>query len=232
MIDVKCLKIEAYQETACYKKPYAFKVAETYPLPPYSTVKGLIHYILQAKQFYDMAISVQGDYESFIENYQTFRFIKGESGTTMPLKVHLLHNVNLLIHIYTDEEIMRKVYNSILNFPEALSLGRREDLLTVRKVKFVEFQEFDLEDEGRYVLRHNAYVPVVYNLSPTNKRKIKYRLNYKYEVSKSGIRKWTEKIDVYYVENGSIFDEEVIYKDDEGDAIFFHKKVEEVKNFG
>lgn len=222
---VKCLKIEAYQETACYKKPYAFKVAETYPLPPYSTVKGLIHYILQAKQFYDMAISVQGDYESFIENYQTFRFIKGESGTTMPLKIHLLHNVNLLIHIYTDEEIMQKVYKSILNFPEALSLGRREDLLTVRKVKFVEFQEFNTKKE-EYVLKYNAYIPSIYNLSSMNEGMIKYRLNYKYEIGKSGIRKWVEKIDVFYVESGNTLFEETIYKDDEGDAIFFHKKVE------
>lgn len=175
-----------------------------------------------------MAISVQGDYESFIENYQTFRFIKGESGTTMPLKVHLLHNVNLLIHIYTDEEIMRKIYNSMLNFPEALSLGRREDLLTLRKVKFVDFQEFDTKKE-EYVLKHNAYIPSIYNLSSINEGMIKYRLNYRYEITKSGIRKWVEKIDVFYVENGNTLFEETIYKDDEGDAIFFHKKVETVR---
>ena len=35
---MKILKLKLFQETACYKKPFAFKVAETYPLPPYSTV--------------------------------------------------------------------------------------------------------------------------------------------------------------------------------------------------
>lgn len=35
---MKVLKLKLFQETACYKKPFAFKVAETYPLPPYSTI--------------------------------------------------------------------------------------------------------------------------------------------------------------------------------------------------
>lgn len=46
---MKYLKMKLFQETACYKKPFAFKVAETYPLPPYSTVIGMFHKILVAK---------------------------------------------------------------------------------------------------------------------------------------------------------------------------------------
>ena len=45
---MKILKLKLYQETACYKKPFATKVAETYPLPPYSTIIGMFHKILQA----------------------------------------------------------------------------------------------------------------------------------------------------------------------------------------
>ena len=47
---MKILKLKLYQETACYKKPFATKVAETYPLPPYSTVIGMFHKILQHNQ--------------------------------------------------------------------------------------------------------------------------------------------------------------------------------------
>ena len=46
---MKILKLKLYQETACYKKPFATKVAETYPLPPYSTIIGMFHKILQAE---------------------------------------------------------------------------------------------------------------------------------------------------------------------------------------
>ncbi|REJ22523.1 CRISPR-associated protein Cas5, partial [Caldibacillus debilis] len=30
---MKALRIKAFQETACYTKPFANKVTETYPLP-------------------------------------------------------------------------------------------------------------------------------------------------------------------------------------------------------
>ncbi|MEN3042356.1 MAG: type I-B CRISPR-associated protein Cas5b [Fervidobacterium sp.] len=230
---MKCLKIKAYQETACYKKPYAFKVAETYPLPPYSTIKGLIHYILNAKKFYDMAISVQGSYESLIENYQTFRFFKIENNeiTKMPLNVHLLYNVNLLIHIYTHDDLMHQIYERLISFSEVLSLGRKEDLLKISKIKFVEFSEFNTSEKS-YDLKYSAYIPSIYELSSVDSGTIKYRLNYRYEISNTGIRNWVEKIDVYYVQSNVTLYEETIYKDEEDDAIFFHKKVEEVKNSG
>ena len=68
------LKLKIFQETACYKKPLAFKVAETYPLPPYSTVIGMFHKIIGAKpgEYFPMNISIQGNYESIFNNYQTF----------------------------------------------------------------------------------------------------------------------------------------------------------------
>ena len=52
------IKLKLFQETACYKKPFAFKVAETYPLPPYSTVIGMLHKVLQAQngEYFDMNI--------------------------------------------------------------------------------------------------------------------------------------------------------------------------------
>ena len=69
---MKILKLKLFQESACYKKPFAFKVSETYPLPPYSTVIGMFHKIIGAKsgEYYPMNISIQGDYESIFSDYQ------------------------------------------------------------------------------------------------------------------------------------------------------------------
>ena len=58
---MKILKLKLFQETACYKKPFAFKVGETYPLPPYSTIIGMFHKILGAAsvEYFTMNISIQ-----------------------------------------------------------------------------------------------------------------------------------------------------------------------------
>ena len=104
---LKILKLNLFQETVCYKKPLALKVAETYPLPPYSTVIGMFHKILQAKpgEYFDMNISVQGEYESIFSNYQNLRMYKGKDKVTaMPRNVHQLLNVNLVIHVQAEDE--------------------------------------------------------------------------------------------------------------------------------
>ena len=96
---MKILKLKLYQETACYKKPFATKVAETYPLPPYSTIIGMFHKILQAGpgEYFPMNISVQGSYEGIFSNYQNLRMYKGKDNvTSMPRNVHQLLDVNLI----------------------------------------------------------------------------------------------------------------------------------------
>ena len=49
---MKALRLDLFQETACYRKHFAIKISETYPLPPYSTINGLLHRILDAKNIY------------------------------------------------------------------------------------------------------------------------------------------------------------------------------------
>ena len=110
---MKILKLKLYQETACYKKPFATKVAETYPLPPYSTVIGMFHKILQAQPgaYFPMNISVQGNYEGIFSNYQNLRMYKGKDKvTSMPRNVHQLLNVNLIIHVQAEDETIDKIY--------------------------------------------------------------------------------------------------------------------------
>ena len=109
---MKILKLKLFQESVCYKKPFAFKIAETYPLPPYSTVIGMFHKILGAKpgEYFPMNISIQGEYESIFTNYQNLRMFKGKDQVTaMPRNVHQLLNVELVIHVKAEDEIINKI---------------------------------------------------------------------------------------------------------------------------
>ena len=113
---MKILKLKLYQETACYKKPFATKVAETYPLPPYSTAIGMFHKILQAQpgEYFPMNISIQGSYEGIFSNYQNLMMYKGKDKvTSMPRNVHQLLDVNLIIHVQAENETIDKIYKNI-----------------------------------------------------------------------------------------------------------------------
>ena len=216
---MKILKIKLFQESACYKKPFAFKVAETYPLPPYSTVIGMFHKILQAKpgEYFPMNISIQGNYESIFNNYQTLRMFKGkEQVTTMPRNVHQLLNVDLLIHVKAQDDIIDKIYENVVTGKETFTLGRNEDLVRIDEIKSVEKTE---KIEIAYVDDYNAYVPVWIDNEVEG---INYRLNTTYEI-KDDLRQW-KKVDVKYIERHSQNRVENFLKDEDGDCIFFYER--------
>lgn len=215
--NMKILKLKLYQETACYKKTFAFKVAETYPLPPYSTVIGMLHKILQAKtgEYFPMNISIQGNYESIFSNYQNLRMFKGKDQVTaMPRNIHQLLNVELVIHVKAEDEIIDKLYTNITQGVETFTLGRNEDLVRVDEIKII--QEPKIEEYKLENVKYNAYIP------SEKIQGINYRLNTTYTI-KNDLRKW-EKVDVKYVEKHTNIDLEEALQDEEGDYIFFYSK--------
>lgn len=211
---MKILKLQLFQETACYKKPFAFKVAETYPLPPYSTVIGMFHKILNATEYHPMRVSVQGEYEGIFSNYQTLRSFKRKEITTMPRNVHQLYNIHLFLHVESDDKTIDTIYNNIVNGTETFTLGRNEDLARIDGVKNINTPQ--ISEEETHYLKHNAFVPV--NLIEDG---INYRLNSVYTIE-DNLRKW-EKVDVKYVEKGSAIVDEKLLIDEDGDYIFFNK---------
>lgn len=222
---IKVLKLKLFQETACYKKPFAFKVGETYPLPPYATVKGMIHYILGANEYIPMSISIQGDYENKFENYQSMYFFKDKDITKMPLNTHLLFNVRLIIHVNAEEKILEDIVNAFKNLEEHLSIGRKEDIVRIDEVKYVEVNSYSPYDMDKaYVLKNSMYIP---EPIPEYVKGINYRLNWKYEIV-NNLRQW-EKINVKYVDAGEEITEEDILLDDDidsktglGDLVYFN----------
>lgn len=223
---MKVLKLELFQETACYKKPFAMKISETYPLPPYSTISGMIHKILNADEYIPIDVSVQGEYESIVNNYQTTYFYKSKKVTKMPMNCHLLFNVKLIIHLKAKRDVLDKIVNKISELDEFLSLGRREDLVRIDNVKLVEICDRILdpydEDEEENVmpyfrLKYPIYIPK--KKGTGNIYGINYRLNKFYNL-KDGLRNW-KKIDVTYVEKDEILDQGEILIDEDDDIIFF-----------
>lgn len=233
---MKVLKLDLFQETACYKKPFAMKITETYPLPPYSTVNGLIHKILNATEYIPFNISVQGTYESIFNNYQTTYFYKKDSITSMPMNSHMLLNVNLIIHIGGDFDLLKKLYDSLLNYDEYLSLGRKEDLVRINDIRFVEVNKFEIDSNmelndyknyklSEYDIRKPIYIPKS-SLEDTYISGISYRLNnyYKNNAKKDKKRVWN-KVDSYYVEDGNTISVGDILLDNEMDLIYFNNLI-------
>lgn len=215
---MKILKLKIYQETACYKKPFATKVAETYPLPPYSTIIGMFHKILQAKpgEYFPMNISVQGEHEGIFSNYQNLRMYKGKDKVTaMPRNVHQLLDINLIIHVQAEDEIIDKIYQNIINGVETFTLGRNEDIVRIDGIKILK----NVEEAEEVEIKNNAYIP---EWAAQGVNGINYRLNTTYQI-KDDIRQWN-KINVKYVEKHTNQGIYKTLKDDDGDYIYFYSK--------
>lgn len=229
---MKALRLKLFQQTACYKKPFAFKVSETYPLPPYSTVKGMLHSILGATSFIPMKISIQGQYDTIASDYQTHYFFKTNNTnefaltidglgwerelaniTTMPIYMHMLIDVELLIHVQADEEVLFELRKRISSLNSHLSLGRWEDLVRVDECEIVDVVDCRAEP----LLKYNAYVP---KRAIDYENHFPYKLNWKYEVV-NGVRVW-EKIPVGYILTGEAIENyEQLAEDPYGDLVFF-----------
>lgn len=222
---MKVLRLDLFQETVCYKKPFAMKISETYPLPPYSTVNGMLHKLLDASEYIPMNISIQGSYESIVNNYQTTYFYKKKEVTTMPMNQHMLLNVSLIIHINAEDDVLDKLYNKFLNLDEHLSLGRKEDLVRIDDIEFVDIQEYKVDEEyednyeentlSDYSIKMPIYIPKTkdYDLSG-----ISYRLNNYYINNRNS---WN-KIDTLYVEKGNQIIEGSILLDEYNDLVCFN----------
>lgn len=214
---MKVLKLKIYQETACYKKPMAFKTSETYPLPPYSTIIGMFHKIIKAEKYMEMDISVQGKYEALMNSYNTMMFYKSNTITKMPLNINMLYGINLIIHVKSEENTLKNIYDGIKKSDECFLLGRGEDMARIDSVEYVEVEQKNMEDFNEGIsLNNNFYVPIKYE---TDLEGIRYNLNKVYKVIKD-IRKW-KKIKVDYIEEKSNMEKGIFYTDVVGDIAFF-----------
>lgn len=172
----RAVRLKLKQDLVNYKKPTSFQLKETYPLPPFSTVIGMVHSLCGYQQYKDMDISVQGKYGSKVNDlYTRYEFKNGmtydkerhqlkvgDYGVSRGISTaELLVDVELVIHIIPKEDKrIEEIENAFLYPKEYPSLGRREDLVTIEEVKVVNIHEEILEKSVRGNSNYGAYVPL------------------------------------------------------------------------
>ncbi len=163
---MKAVKFRIFQDLVNYKKPTSFQLKESYPLPPYSTVIGLVHNMCIYKEYVDMKISIQGRYVSRVNDLYTRYEFKNDTkfeASRHQLNVcghgvgqgistaELLSQVELLIHVLPVDEIrLDEIYNAFLYPWEYPSLGRREDIALISDV--------NITDVNKKIIHHNKYM--------------------------------------------------------------------------
>jgi CRISPR-associated protein Cas5t len=111
--------------------------------------------------------------------------------------VELICNNNMVIHVAPSDEDFEKVYNSLINPPRYLSLGRYEDILDIRKVEVVSIHETDDEVDSKM----DIYIPINSNVDVGDKMATIYNLTKEYEITQQGLRRWKReggKVKAYY----------------------------------
>lgn len=208
---MEAIRVKLVQNTANYKIPTSFQLKESYPLPPPSTVIGLVHRLCGYRQYEPMEVSIQGRYFSKTNDlYTRYEFkpqmkfdetrhqleVSGCGITRGTGMTELLVDVELLLHIVPeDASKLEEIEYAFAHPPEYPCLGRHEDLAIIEEVKRVEYEEKILE---KYLHpRYAAYIPpkmldekvlqIKHGLvSTTSIQGTKYLLNKNYEVVNIG----------------------------------------------
>lgn len=173
---MKGIRLRLYQNLVNYKKPTSFQLKETYPLPPPSTIIGMVHNLCRYKEYKEMEIGIQGKYYSKVNDLFTRYEFKngmkydksrhqlkvGDFGVSRGVATtELLVDVELLIHIIPkDQSLVQEIEKAFLYPVEYPSLGRREDLLIIKEVKVVDIREEMLNDDIELKQDQTAYIPV------------------------------------------------------------------------
>ncbi len=159
----KTIYIEMFQPFAQYRNPFTFYYAQTYPLPPKSTIIGMLQNATNryyAEEFWEVKISIHGGFESYFWNYQ--QLIKGDvelrtkgdkpelwnqkrplygsglKSQRTPVYQQELFNGRLYLFIRGKEKILEEIKDALERPKKVLSLGRSEDIIFIRDVREIE----------------------------------------------------------------------------------------------
>lgn len=243
---MKAIKFDLYQQTANYRLPVSQGFRETYPLPPYSTVIGMIHYLCNFKEYHPMEVSIQGQANSSTSDLFTrYEFKNGlkfdpsrhqidVNGFGISRGVghtQLLVDVHLVLHIVPENQDELDTIYQALKYPQNYpSLGRHEDLALIDNVKIVDLKQQELTQDYQSD-DMAAYVPLNYlndldieDGHGTNlDRGTVYDLNKTYQlhqVRKGKVtRKW-HQVTALYVSDYTIFEDTEMLVDSDQMPLF------------
>lgn len=163
------LKVKIHQPEANYRVPFSYQRRFTYPIPPFSTVKGLLCNLMGIRDETDerfkkirdgLSLAIYGKYESIVKEYVWFRNLSSKShkerfgsvknrsisgipqhpGGQMPVTVDVLSNVNLIIYFYHNEfEFLNEIKSAFEN-----PSGRLTTIHLGRAEDWVVFEEITI----------------------------------------------------------------------------------------
>lgn len=157
----RLLLICCAQPFAQYRNPFTFFYAQTFPLPPKSTIIGMLQNATNRyydEKFWDLKISVHGGFESVFWSYNSM--IKGEvffkdgkllnkpdekplplygnhkTSQRTPVIMQELYNGHLWIFIHDENGFpyWDELVRAIKTPNKVLSLGRTEDVIFIKEV--------------------------------------------------------------------------------------------------
>jgi len=222
---MECLKLKLYSPVGIFKNPLSMKGIEIYPLPPYSTIIGLIYKAMGRKwngEYFQ--ISIQGDYETIFRDYIWFKKYnlseKKKKLEKLPLQVPVLYNLKLIIHISAEENLLSEIENALKNPKELLFLSGGEYPVKIEEVKRVKYQERKVSEDDSVELKYNAYIPdelLKERKISTTGNGILFNLSYFYEnQTKPKTYSW---INARYFQKGTSIYGDLLVDDDE-DPLF------------
>ncbi len=246
---MKAIRVKLSQNMVNYRKPTSFQLKETYPLPPPSTVIGMVHYLCGFTEYHEMDVSIQGKYYSKVNDlYTRYEFKNamkydekrhqleaGGYGISRGVAtIELLTDVELLLHILPkDQSLIETIKKAFLYPREYPSLGRREDLALIEEVKVVNVCEKEIEDDINIPNDYSAYIPI--DLLDEEEVSIKkeidtagtrYKLTKDYRLINQGtkrnprvFRRWN-KIDVIYGSKIIAMEDGCIKLDEDQNIVF------------
>ncbi len=162
---MKMLLIEGYQPLASYRNPYTYFFAQTYPLPPPSTIRGMLGRATgdYYSMFDEVEVAVLGrsrgrgwEYTSMIKLLSAvptegdilveidlgegkkdlgFLFNKEKRARRTPVKREFLYGLDLLILLKGRDDIIEELKKALEAPKHVLYLGRAEDVLFIKEVR-------------------------------------------------------------------------------------------------
>lgn len=172
---MKAIKFKIYQNLVNYKVPTSFQLKETFPLPPFSSIIGMIHSLCGFKEYNRMKVSVKGKSASKVnELYTRYEFKERDSfkperhqinanglGITRgTAHAELLVDLEATIHVIPENQKFLDLILTSLKYPQKYpSLGRYEDIAYIKDVKIVDIFSKELDEDSEMEEDVFAYVP-------------------------------------------------------------------------
>ncbi len=182
------IMLEIFQPFAQYRNPFTFYYAQTYPLPPKSTIIGMLQNAtgrFYDQNFWNLKVSVHGGFESVFWNYQslikatttgitleryrgkTLLFnqglpLYGEPLTSQrsPVSQQELFNGHLFIFLKSAPKLIHEAKEALEHPEKVLYLGRSEDVIFIKRI----YTQKDMEINRKTVkvkffrLHYPAYI--------------------------------------------------------------------------